>query len=64
MKFRDSTQSLAHAGGLSDVHVLLFSSLLRDFGQETKSGKMSFVSPPVASGSELLGDNKVRAPGR
>ena len=48
-------------GGLSAVQLLQFSSPRRDFGQESKSGKVSFVSSPLDYGSELLGDNKVKA---
>ncbi|XP_034696642.1 transcription factor bHLH75-like [Vitis riparia] len=58
VNFRDNTQSPVHAGGLSAVQVLQFSSQPGDFGQETKTGKVTFVSSPPASGSEFLGDNK------
>ena len=61
VNFMDDTQGLVHAGGLSAVQFLQFSSPRRDFGQESKSGNVSFVSSPLAYGSELLGDNKVRA---
>ena len=48
-------------GALSVVQLLQFSSPRRGFGQESKSGKVSIVSSPLDYGSELLGDNKVRA---
>lgn len=64
VNFRDDAQSLVHAGGLSAVQVLQFSSPRRDFGQENKSGKVSVVSSSLASGSEFLGDNKVRVSGK